>query len=107
MDEEVRKEEEEKEFAARREEQERKDREKTEKNRLKREKARLRKEKAKKGGKADGSKEGTPAADDQGKKKLVPNSNGIRAGADDEDGEHEGGEVKNTEEIGLVIEDDD
>ncbi len=112
MDEEVQKEEDEREFAKRKEELEKKDKEKTEKNRLKREKARLRKEKAKKGGKGgEGSeREGTPTADNTAKRKLVPNANGIKADneadAQDEDG-GEGGEVKNADEIGLVIEDDD
>lgn len=111
MDEEVKAEEEEKEAQRRREELEKKDREKTEKNRAKREKARLRKEKAKKGNKAgDAVKDGTPSAEDSGKKKLVPNSNGIKAKEgerEDEEKINEGGEVKNAEEIGLVIEDDD
>lgn len=109
MDEEVKKEEDEKEFAKRKEELEKKDKEKTEKNRLKREKARLRKEKAKKGGKGgDSEREGTPAAEDkEKKKKLVPNINGLKAGKEGDTEENEGGEVKNTEEIGLVIEDDD
>lgn len=109
MDEEVQQEEEEKSAKQKREELEKKDREKTERNRLKREKARLRKEKAKQGKKGDGSdKEGTPAAEDSGKKKLVPKSNGSIANGDEhETDNNEGGEVKNVEEIGLIIEDDD
>jgi hypothetical protein len=109
MDEEVKQEEEEKSARERREDLEKKDREKTEKNRLKREKARLRKEKAKQGKKGDGSeKEGTPAAEDSGKKKLAPRANAPSAGVDaDDTTNNDGGEVKNAEEIGLVIEDDD
>ncbi|KAI4680237.1 uncharacterized protein J4E88_006129 [Alternaria novae-zelandiae] len=111
MDEEVKKEEDEKEFAKRKGELEKKDNEKTEKNRLKREKARQRKEKAKKGGKggAGSERDGTPVAEDgKTKKKLAPNANVPKTGTDeDADGNNEGGEVKNAEEIGLVIEDDD
>jgi hypothetical protein len=119
MDEEVKKEEDEKEFAKRKEEQEKKDREKTEKNRLKREKARLRKEKAKKGAKGGhgSERDGTPAdhgekseKPEKSKKKLAPNANAPKSGAEgdaDADANNEGGEVKNAEEVGLVIEDDD
>ncbi|KAI8930978.1 hypothetical protein NX059_011990 [Plenodomus lindquistii] len=110
MDEEVQKEEDEKEFAKRKEEQEKKDREKTEKNRLKREKARQRKEKAKKGGKGgeDSGREGTPAADAEGgKRKLAPRTNDKSSAETKDEDANEGGEVKNVEEIGLVIEDDD
>jgi hypothetical protein len=100
MDEEVKREEDEKEALQRREELEKKDREKTEKNRLKREKARLRKERAKQG------KKGVP--DENGKRKLAPRANGPAiSAADDEAANNDGGEVKNVEEIGLVIEDDD
>ncbi|EUC44862.1 hypothetical protein COCMIDRAFT_97166 [Bipolaris oryzae ATCC 44560] len=110
MGEEVKKEEDEKEFAKRKEELEKKDKEKTEKNRLKREKARQRKEKAKKGGKGgDGdAKDGTTGAE-QTKKKLAPNANVPKNSAGgDVDTRNEGAEVvKNVEEIGLVIEDDD
>lgn len=112
MDEEVRKEEDEKEFEKRKEELEKRDKKKTEKNRLKREKARLRKEKAKKGGKAgdEGSERGcTPAAEgEKAKSKLAPSAKALKSREDeDEDANNEGGEVKNAEEIGLVIEDDD
>jgi hypothetical protein len=109
MDEEVKREEDEKEALQRREELEKKDREKTDKNRSKREKARLRKERAKQGKKGDGSeKEGTPVPDENGKRKLAPRANGSTANAgDDEAANNDGGEVKNVEEIGLVIEDDD
>ncbi|KAL1792729.1 hypothetical protein ACET3X_009236 [Alternaria dauci] len=108
MDEQVKKDEDEIEFAKRKEELEKKDREKTEKNRLKREKARQRKEKAKKGGKGS-ERDGTPVADDtKTKKKLAPNANVPTTGADDDaDANNQGGEVKNAEEIGLVIQDDD
>jgi hypothetical protein len=111
MDEEVKKEEDEQDFAKRKEELEKKDKEKTEKNRLKREKARLRKEKAKKGEKSwEGSeRDGTPVAEgEKVKKKLAPNANALKTGAEeDADANNEGGEVKNAEEIGLIIEDDD
>jgi hypothetical protein len=111
MDEEVKKEEDEQDFAKRKEELEKKDKEKTEKNRLKREKARLRKEKAKKGEKSgEGSeRDGTPVAEgEKVKKKSAPNANALKTGAEeDADASNEGGEVKNAEEIGLVIEDDD
>jgi hypothetical protein len=111
MDEEVKKEEDEKEFARRKEELEKKDKEKTEKNRLKREKARQRKEKAKKGGKGGtgSDRDGTPAAEDgKTKKKLAPNANALNTDAEeDADASNQGGEVKNAEEIGLVIQDDD
>jgi len=108
MDEEVKQEEEEKEARQRREELEKKDKEKTDKNRLKREKARLRKEKAKQGKKGDASdKEGTPIPDANGKRKLVPKTNGPTANAGEDDAATDGGEVKNVEDLGLVIEDDD
>ncbi|KAF1917753.1 hypothetical protein BDU57DRAFT_514170 [Ampelomyces quisqualis] len=108
MDEEVQQEEEEKAAKERREELEKKDRAKTEKNRLKREKARLRKEKAKQGKKSDGSEtEGTPAADDSGKRKLAPRANGLSGLGEEEEDANNGGEVKNIEDIGLVVEDDD
>jgi hypothetical protein len=111
MDEEVKKEEDEKAFKEKKEEQERKDREKTDKNRLKREKARLRKEKLKAGGKGGGDapgKNGAKNKDGQVKKKLAPNASTAEKAEDDEDDEAlNGGEVKNTEEIGLVIQDDD
>lgn len=104
MDEEVQKEADEKEFLERKAEQEKRDNEKTEKNRAKRAKALARKQKGKKGGKGEGNGvvEGT-------KKKLVPNANGVKVGDGDKDeeAEAEGGEAKNAEEIGLVIEDDD
>ncbi|KAF2832625.1 DUF1168-domain-containing protein [Ophiobolus disseminans] len=102
MDEEVKQEEDEKSAKERREELERKDREKTEKNRLKREKARLRKAKqGKKGG--DSEKEGTPVPDENGKRKIVPKATPY---GDEDETPNEGGEVKNVQEIGLVIEDD-
>jgi hypothetical protein len=106
MDEEVKEEEEEKAAREKREELEKKDREKTEKNRLKREKARLRKERAKKG--ETTAREGTPAEEAASKRKLVPKSNGPATDDnEDEVANNEGGEVKNVEEIGLTIEDDD
>ena len=111
MDEEVKKEEDEKEFAKRKEELEKKDKEKTEKNRLKREKARQRKEKAKKGSKGgeNNVKDDTPDAEQQqAKKKLAPSANAPTNRAEqDADTRNDGAEVKNDEEIGLVIQDDD
>lgn len=113
MDEEVKKEQEEKEFQERKAELEKLDRERTEKNRLKREKLKARKMKKKNGGKGDkgGDKEGTPAADDEpAKKKLAPNVVVAKTSRDEEDKEAEAlnsGEVKDSEEIGLVIQDDD
>ncbi|KAF3041274.1 hypothetical protein E8E12_001646 [Didymella heteroderae] len=104
MDDEVQKEADEKEFLARKAEQEKKDAEKTEKNRAKRAKALARKQGKKKGGNDVG---GGAKPADGGKKKLVPNANGVKTGGDEDKEEGEGGEVKNTEEIGLVIEDDD
>jgi hypothetical protein len=109
MDDEVKQEEEEKTAKERKDELEKKDREKTDKNRLKREKARLRKERAKQGKKGDGSeREGTPVAEESGKRKLAPRANAPTGQVDDDDKtNNDGGEVKNVEEIGLVIEDDD
>lgn len=105
MDEEVAKEQSEKEFEERKAERERLDREKTEKNRLKREKAKARKMKGKKGAKTAGhdAKEETNTT----KRKLAPNSAAMPGNDKEDDETPEGGEVKNTEEIGLVIEDDD
>lgn len=102
MDEEVQKEVDEKEFLARKAEQERKDAEKTEKNRAKRAKALARKQ-GKKGGNSGGVEK---QAVDGAKRKLVPNANGVKTG-EDEDKADDAAEVKNVEEIGLVIEDDD
>lgn len=111
MDEEVVKEEQQREFLKKKEEQEKRDRERTEKNRAKREKARLRKERAKKGGKGaeDSAREGTPLADEAGgKKKLAPRAEGKGNGeTNEEEDANQGGAVKNVEEIGLVIEDDE
>lgn len=110
MDEEVKQEEDEKHFLEKKKEQERKDREKTEKNRAKREKARARKDKLKKGqkGTADGSPASPAPEGDRPKKKLAPNANAPKPADEEEDQVlNGGGEVKNAEEIGLVIEDDD
>lgn len=111
MDEEVKKEEDEKAFLERKAELERKDKEKTDKNRARREKQRARKAKQQKGQKAGagGSGESPPSVEgEKTKKKLAPNANAPRTGegADDQ-ALNEGGEVKNVDEIGLVIEDDD
>jgi hypothetical protein len=105
MDEEVAKEQSEKEFEQKRAERERLDRERTEKNRLKREKAKARKMKGKKGGKGqeDKDEEGTGGE----KRKLAPNAVPVGDDTKDEDDKLNGGEVKNTEETGLVIQDED
>lgn len=106
MDEEVQKEEDARDFNKRKDELEKKDRERTEKNRLKREKARQRKDKARKGAKTgENGQEGFPG-EVEAKKKLAPRVEqpGPEGGGADE---MDGGEVKNLEEIGLVIEDDD
>ena len=102
MDDEVRQEEEEKAFLERKAEQEKRDAEKTERNRAKRAKALARKGKGK-GGKAPG------VVGEGGKRKLVPNANGLKAGGEGDDKEEAEaeGEVRNAEEIGLVIQDDD
>lgn len=101
MDEEVKKEEDEKEFLARKAEQERKDAEKTEKNRAKRAKALARKQKAKQDKKGNTEVEKPIVG---GKKKLAPRTDEAEAdGRAEEDGEM----VRNVEEIGLVIQDDD
>ncbi|KAF2705268.1 DUF1168-domain-containing protein [Pleomassaria siparia CBS 279.74] len=104
MDEEVKKEEDEKAFQERKAEQEKKDRAKTEKNRARREKQMARKAKHGKGPKAQS------AADEKDgavkKSALNPVVLKLQEGEDDEM-TNGGGEVQNTEEIGLVIEDDD
>lgn len=108
MDDEVQQEEEERAFLERKAEQEKRDAEKTERNRAKRAKAMARKQKGK-GGKA-GDAAAAAAAAEGGKRKLVPNANGVKVGGEGEEkdeAEGEGGEVRNAEEIGLVIEDDD
>lgn len=109
MDEEVQKEDEERGFRQRKEELERKDREKTEKNRAKRQKAAARKQKAKKKGGEGSEPEGTPV--DKTKSKLPPRVEGSKqeGGEDNQEREQETerGEVKNADEVGLVIEDDD
>lgn len=105
MDDEVQQEEEERAFLERKAEQEKRDAEKTERNRAKRAKAMARKQKGK-GGKAGDA--AAPAG--AGKRKLVPNANGVKVGGEAEGKDEaggEGGEVRNAEEIGLVIEDDD
>jgi hypothetical protein len=103
MDEEVKQEEDEKAFQERKAEQEKKDRAKTEKNRARREKQMARKAKHNKnaGAQSAGGEKGTM-------KKFAPNPAVTRL-QDDEDDETMtgGGEVKNAEEIGLVIHDDD
>ena len=108
MDEEVKKEEDEKAFQERKAEQEKKDRAKTEKNRARRANRRAKTKNGQKGGNAGSDKEGTPARENGKVKKLPPNPSLQRA-REDENSEvlNGGGEVKNAEEIGLVIHDDD
>ncbi|KAH7130202.1 hypothetical protein B0J11DRAFT_246439 [Dendryphion nanum] len=108
MDDEVQREADERLLQEKRTEQEKKDREKTEKNRAKREKQKARKVKQKHGQKVNDG-EDTPAADGPRKKKLPPKAAGLNArdGGDEEGDVPDGGEVKNTDEIGLVIQDDD
>jgi len=108
MDEEVLREGEEKDFLQRKEEQERRDREKTEKNRQKRAKALARKQKGKgdKKGAQEG-KEGEGEGDKVGaKRKLAPRGDVGEGRNEEEEGEGKA-QVRNEEEIGLVIEDDD
>jgi len=106
MDEEVKKEEDEKAFQERKTEQEKKDRAKTEKNRAKREKAMARKtKKNNKGGPSvqNGGEENSTTV-----KKFAPNPAVAKPQEVEDNGViNEGGEVKNAEEIGLVIQDDD
>lgn len=100
MDDEVEQERDEKDFLARKAEQERRDREKTERNRAKRAKAAARKQKGKLG-KGDAA-----VGDGAPKRKFAPRPTEAKPDAEEAvDGD--GGEVKNVEEIGLVIEDDD
>jgi hypothetical protein len=103
MDEEVKKEEDEKAFQDRKAEQEKKDRSKTEKNRARREKQMARKAKHNKnaGAQNAGSEKGTV-------KKFAPNPAVARLqGGEDDEALTEGGEVKHAEEIGLIIHDDE
>ncbi|KAF2805292.1 DUF1168-domain-containing protein [Mytilinidion resinicola] len=111
MDEEVKREEAETEFQRQKEEVERRDREKTGKNKARRDKARQRKAKKAKGGVGEGEvEEGQDGKGEKGKR-LGPNLAALKArgGEDEKDGDalNEGGEVKNAEEIGIVIHDDD
>lgn len=112
MDEEVKKEESEKEFLKQKEEREKRDAEKTLKNKAKREKAKQRKAKKGKGEKMDMDDGGKDANGDTGKmKKLGPNLGAAKArdaeGDDDSAVMNGGGEVKNADEIGIVIHDED
>lgn len=101
MDEEKEKEEGDAEFERRREELMLADAAKTEKNRLKREKARARK--GKKGGNGGAGGDGEAAKGGVEKKKFVPNvaANGGRQAGDEE------GVPVVTEEVGIVIHDED
>lgn len=112
MDDEVKKEEAEKEFLKQKEEREKRDAEKTLKNKAKREKAKQRKAKKGKGEKMDMDDEGKGANGGTGRmKKLGPNLGAAKArdteGDDDPAVMNGGGEVKNTDEIGIVIHDED
>ncbi|KZM28576.1 uncharacterized protein EKO05_0010408 [Ascochyta rabiei] len=101
MDDQVKQEEDEKDFLAKRSEQEKKDAEKTERNRAKRAKALARKQKAKQANK------GAPAEGDAAaKKKIAPRAHEVKLD-DDTGAEAHARDVNHTEEIGLVIEDDD
>lgn len=101
------------EFEEKRLEMERRDKEKTEKNRLKRLKAKERKERAAKEKKAGGhgaAEKGGEKNNEGGEvKKLAP-----KIGVSRKDGPEENvdvvngdGEVKATEEVGIIIHDDD
>lgn len=112
MDEEVKKEEAEKEFLRQKEEREKRDAEKTMKNKAKRDKAKQRKAKKGKGEKMDAEDEGKDPNGDAGKmKKLGPNLGAVKARDTEGNGDSgvmdEGGEVKNADEIGIVIHDED
>lgn len=111
MDEEVKKEEAEKEFLKQKEEREKRDAEKTLKNKAKREKAKQRKAKKGKGEKMDMDDERKDSHGGTGKmKKLGANLGAAKArdtGDDDSAVMNGGGEVKNTDEIGIVIHDED
>jgi len=102
MDEEKEKEEGDAQYEIEREEARKRDEERTEKKRREREKAKARKMKGKGGVKA-GSSEGKEGASARDAVKLKPN---VPAGQTD--GGEEGAEgVRNEEEIGIVIHDDD
>ena len=112
MDEEVKKEEAEKEFLKQKEEREKRDAEKTLKNKAKREKAKQRKAKKGKGEKMGMDDEGKDANGGTGRmKKLGANLGAAKArdteGDDDSAVMNGGGEVKNADEIGIVIHDED
>ncbi|OCK76123.1 hypothetical protein K432DRAFT_385689 [Lepidopterella palustris CBS 459.81] len=112
MDEEVKKEEAEKIFLKEKEERERKDREKTNKNKSKREKARQRKAKKGKGEKIEVDEEKEVNGETRRMKKLGPSLAALKE-SDDDLQKAEGpvangsGEVKNVDEIGIVIHDED
>lgn len=104
MDDEMRKEEADKVFQEKREEMKKKDEEKTSKNKKKRDKAKARKEKAK--GKLGEETNGLESGEIEkaGKKGLKPM---IVQRTISEEEVPDGGEVKNADEIGLVIHDED
>jgi flagellar biosynthesis/type III secretory pathway protein FliH len=108
MDEEVKKEEADKDFEEKREEMKKKDEAKTSKNKARRDKAKARKEKAKGKGTADANgdneAEADGTADGPVKKSLKPM---IVSRDDESDGLETGGEVKNADEIGIVFHDED
>ncbi|ORY11703.1 hypothetical protein BCR34DRAFT_624668 [Clohesyomyces aquaticus] len=107
MDEEVKREEEEKAFRERKEEMEKKDKAKTEKNRARREKLKLKKMQKKGGKSTDAGDNGAQAPHGGQFKKLKPNAAAPRPSGEDDGDVLVGGEVKNAEEIGLIIHDDD
>ena len=108
MDEEVKREEADKDFEEKQEEMRKKDEAKTSKNKARRDKAKARKEKAKGKGVADANgdheAEVNGTADGAGKKGLKP----MVVSRDNQSDELEpGGEVKNVDQIGIVIHDED
>ncbi|KAK3044214.1 hypothetical protein LTS18_001873, partial [Coniosporium uncinatum] len=107
MDEEVRKEEADQAFEREREEKRRADEDKTERNRMKREKARMRKKGKRKGGKEEEGVGDAARVEKNGK--LAPrglSKREEREGTEDEGEAVDGGEVR-SEEIGIVIHDED
>lgn len=106
MDEEVKKEEADKDFEARKEEAKKKDEEKTSKNRKRRDKAKARKEKAKAGN--DGSADMEVEGGKEFKKKMAPLT--VTKSSDEGDAEdivNGGGMVKSVDEVGITIHDED
>ncbi|KAF2737401.1 DUF1168-domain-containing protein [Polyplosphaeria fusca] len=107
MDEEVKREEEEKAFLARKEELEKKDREKTDKNRARRERKRARQGAKKHGNNGGGETAGATGTEGSKFKKMPLQAPGTDAKDEQDDENLNGGEVQKADEIGLVIHDDD